>query len=1273
MIILVFLEASTMSGNWRAGFSQFAIALFLGGVTVPCWNSIVLAQIIPDETLGNESSVVTPDNIKGLESDRISGGATRGSNLFHSFREFNIGEGRGGYFENPAAIENIFSRVTGSNPSNILGRLGVLGDANLFFLNPNGILFGPKASLDIRGSFLATTADSIVFPDGNQFSATNPEAPPLLTVNVQQPIGLEFEGRQGVISNLGNLNVDAGQNLALVGGDVTLDGGSLIAPGGRVELGGLSAAGEIGLSEDGSLSFPDDVARGDVSLSNNAFVDVSADGGGHITVNARNLEIISSVIVTGIQPGLGMPGAKAEDIEINATDRISLKGGGAAIANEIENNAIGNGGDININTGSIYVTNGAQISASTFGLGDAGSLIIKAIDTVSFNGKSSDGLFGSLVGSTVGENAIGQGGSIEITTGKLSLTNGAQLIASTRGKGDAGTVIINADTISFDELSAAFSNVGENGEGNAGNININTSSLSLTNGAQLAVSTLGKGDAGSIIIDADIISFDRGTALSTVGENAIGKGGSIEITTGNLSLTNGAQLQAITFGNGDAGSVIIRATDNVSFDGERISDGRRFPSGAGSTVEENAMGKGGKIEIITGNLALTNRARLSVSTFGKGDAGNIEITTGNLALTNRARLSASTLGKGEAGSIIIQATDTVSFDELSAAFSTVGENAIGQGGSIEITTKSLLFTNGSQLQANTSGQGNAGNVILNVDTVSFDGVRISNGRTFSSAVFSNVQENGEGNAGNININTSSLSLTNGAKLSVSTFGKGDAGSVIINAIDTVSFDGVSSQGFSSAVLSTVAENGEGNAGNININTSALSLTNGAQLAASTLGKGDAGSVIINADTISINGFSSAVFSTVEQENAVGNGGNIEITTGNLSLTNGAQLLALTRGKGDAGNVIINADTISFEGFPSGAFSDVIENASGKGGNIEIATGKLFLINGGELNASTGGEGKAGSINITANTLELSAGGKLQTITSSNFDAGNITLKVEDSINLAGEGSGIFANTEVGSRGNGGSIIIDPSTVIVSDEAQIAVNSDGSGIGGDINLQAGSLTLDKGTITAETASNQGGNINLSLSDLLTLRNKSKITATAGTDQEDGDGGNIIINTPFIISSPFENSDITANASFGDGGQVEITSQRIFGISKRDDGTDLSDITVSSEFGQPGEVKINTSAIDPTRGLNNLPQEAVEAEVAQGCQTVRGKPTLEFFDIGRGGLPPTPEDLFSSEIVIAEWISLDLADEKIQAPASETSFTGDEVNNMTLLTAFPCQSK
>src|SRR6476469_1786483 len=149
-----------------------------------------IAQIIPDSSLGAESSRTVPDTINNLPSDRITGGATRGVNLFHSLREFNIREGRGAYFENSSGITNIFTRVTGPNSSNILGTLGVLGNGNLFFINPKGIIFGPNARLDLRGSFISSTADSIVFNNGFEFSSTNPQTSPLLTVNI--PVGLRF-------------------------------------------------------------------------------------------------------------------------------------------------------------------------------------------------------------------------------------------------------------------------------------------------------------------------------------------------------------------------------------------------------------------------------------------------------------------------------------------------------------------------------------------------------------------------------------------------------------------------------------------------------------------------------------------------------------------------------------------------------------------------------------------------------------------------------------------------------------------------------------------------------------------------------------------------------------------------------------------------------------------------------------------------------------------------------------------------------------------------
>ncbi len=260
--------------------------------------------IVPDETLGEERSTVMPAVIKDLPSDRIEGGTIRGINLFHSFEKLSVGTGRGVYFANPTGVENILSRVTGNNPSGILGRLGVLGNANLFLLNPNGIVFGPNASLDVLGSFVATTANAIGFGDRGSFSATNPSVPSeLLTINPsvflfnQLPVGqiinnsnspTEFTSPSG--SPISGLRVSDGQSLLLVGGDISMDGGRLNALGGRIELGGLSSVGTVGLQFTGnilSLNYPQNSLLANVTLANDARGAVRGAGG----------EILSSMLV----------------------------------------------------------------------------------------------------------------------------------------------------------------------------------------------------------------------------------------------------------------------------------------------------------------------------------------------------------------------------------------------------------------------------------------------------------------------------------------------------------------------------------------------------------------------------------------------------------------------------------------------------------------------------------------------------------------------------------------------------------------------------------------------------------------------------------------------------------------------------------------------------------------------------------------------------------------------------------------------------------------
>jgi filamentous hemagglutinin family protein len=248
-------KSTNIKSGYFLGIRGGISASLLSGFAIAFPTHSVLAQIIPDTTLGAEGSIVTPLT---AQFNQIEGGAIRGVNLFHSFSEFNVGNGQSVYFVNPVSIENILSRVTGNNPSQILDTLGVLGNANLFLLNPNGIVFGANAQLDIRGSFVASTADSLVFDNGLEFSASNPEVPPLLTVNV--PIGLQYGGKPpAAITNRGNLQV---------GGDLTLVGGRVNS------LGKLATStGEVRVAAvDGDVEVQDLSANSGIFLASNNLI-----------------------------------------------------------------------------------------------------------------------------------------------------------------------------------------------------------------------------------------------------------------------------------------------------------------------------------------------------------------------------------------------------------------------------------------------------------------------------------------------------------------------------------------------------------------------------------------------------------------------------------------------------------------------------------------------------------------------------------------------------------------------------------------------------------------------------------------------------------------------------------------------------------------------------------------------------------------------------------------------------------------------------------------
>jgi filamentous hemagglutinin family protein len=789
-----------------------------------------LAQVTPDNTLGDENSVV---NTRDATSDSIEGGAIREQNLFHSFSEFNVDAVRGVYFANPDDVNNIFSRVTGNNVSNILGTLGVDGAANLFLINPNGIIFGEGASLDVQGSFAATTADGIEFGEQGFFSASDPQAPKLLTIN---PSAYLFNqvAPGAIVSNytanndLG-LQVQPEKSLSLIGGDITLDRGLITAPGAKVELGGLSETGSVKILENGSLSFPDGVARSDVFLSNGASVNVSGNEGGSIFINANNLELLdASSLVGGIASGLGTFNAQAGDIILDTTGDIDLTEA-SKVQNIVEENAIGDAGKVNIQTNFLTLDYGSAIGARTLGNGNGGDVTINASDSISNSG--------GVISSSIIENAVGNAGDISITTQNLNLTNGGEIVANTFGQGDAGNITINAT-----------GNISADGEDSSG----------LVSGV-----------------------------FSQVTPTAQGNSGEINITTGNLTLTNQGLINTVTFGRGNAGKIIVNANDTISIDGDNFQK-PDTQTGIGSEVQDTGIGNGGEINIDAGKLILTNGGEITSSTFGQGDAGKITINV----------------------------SDTILAD---------GEDSDG----------------------------------------------------FNSGVFSQVTPTAKGNSGDIKITTGNLTLTDQGVIDTATFSRGNAGKIIIDANDTISIDGNNFQEFGTqtGIGSQVQNTGIGNGGEININAGKLILTNGGEITSSTFGEGDSGNLSITADnSISLDA-SSNIVNSVDDINAVGDGGKIEITTGSLSATNGSQINSFTRGQGNAGDITIQArDTIAFDGFgsdglPSGLNTTVEVGGAGDGGDISLTSGDIHLRSDSDIRTNVfNSTGDGGNINIAADAV-----------------------------------------------------------------------------------------------------------------------------------------------------------------------------------------------------------------------------------------------------------------------------------------------------------------
>ncbi|NER99100.1 MAG: filamentous hemagglutinin N-terminal domain-containing protein [Symploca sp. SIO1B1] len=191
----------------------------------------------------------------------------------------------------------------------------------------------------------------------------------------------------------------------------------------------------------------------------------------------------------------------------------------------------------------------------------------------------------------------------------------------------------------------------------------------------------------------------------------------IELMTSSLKLTNGSDMNASTFGVGNAGAVKITATDSIRFDGENNNG---ITSTISSSVNLGAKGNSGGIEIETSSLQLTNGAIVSTSSIG--NAGSINITaTDSIHLTNGASVSASTRGVGNAGNISVRNSPSIFLDNNSFITTVVESISIDSiGGEINIQTNSLSLENNSQILAPSRALGRGGNINVSIFNNKFD-------------------------------------------------------------------------------------------------------------------------------------------------------------------------------------------------------------------------------------------------------------------------------------------------------------------------------------------------------------------------------------------------------------------------------------------------------------------------------------------------------------------------------------------------------------------------
>lgn len=672
------------SGRGRVAPLGFAVAVVAG--TIAFAGSGAFGGVALDGSLGPAGALSGP-----AYSIPAALGRRAGANLFHSFSQFDLGRGESATFTGPAGIRNVISRVTGGTPSSLAGTLACdIPGADLFLVNPAGVVFREGAAVRVDGSFTVSTADYLRLEDGSRFAsmpdpagdaALSTAPPSAFGFLSPRPASIEFDGTK--------LELPPRSTLTVVGGDIRLSGpaSKVAVPGGEVRV----------LSTGGPGEFPPTASAADLPPGGSITVQgtrvtTTGNGGGRIVLRGGRLVIEGNGGLDarnqGSQPGRGVDLEFTESITLTSVDSINTTTQGA-----------GTGGDIRLAAPSVVL--------------------------------DGDGLVARVQAGS-GPNATGHAGNIRLETERLDIVRGGILSTVATGDGDAGDIHIEArqgeGRVTVESAGEDFGILTESeGPGDAGHLSITARDILVRDAASLSATAYGGGRSGDIDITTDRLVVDgNGTHAVNQGIGSQGisdaPGGSIRIEAREVEILRHGRITTSTYGAGDAGDISIRNAERVLIDAEGYEPDD--PTGLDAVVGEiepgiGGTGKGGDILIQTRALEIRNGGFVATSTKGAGAAGNVTVHADSLRLDGAGEntaIATSTFGSGDAGHITLAATDGVSgsrveiVDGASIATQTSGS---GAGGTIRIDAASLGMSRGT-ISSAAYDSGDSGFIGLNV-------------------------------------------------------------------------------------------------------------------------------------------------------------------------------------------------------------------------------------------------------------------------------------------------------------------------------------------------------------------------------------------------------------------------------------------------------------------------------------------------------------------------------------------------------------------------------